>query len=177
MAQSRLAVLLGSLLIGAVVTAYGQPAGTGYLKAKVDPGRAGVFVDGKYVGPASNFRIARKYAVAPGEHEVRVVDPRFEEYTTKVTVTSGKTSKFSIKLKPLPPAKPPFGKLRTKNPDKFAAVYVNGKFYGHAGEFNNSVQGILLNPGEYDVKIVPVSGENPVEKKVTIRANETTLVP
>jgi len=27
-----------------------QPA-TGYLKAHVNPGRAGVFVDGKYMGP------------------------------------------------------------------------------------------------------------------------------
>jgi hypothetical protein len=43
-------------------------------------------------------------------------------------------------------------------------------------EFSNSGQGLLLNPGEYDVKIVSVSGGSPVEKKVSIRANETTLV-
>jgi len=29
---------------------------SGYLKTKVDPGRAGVFIDGKYVGPAGKFR-------------------------------------------------------------------------------------------------------------------------
>ena len=28
---------------------------TGYLKTNVNPGRAGVFVDGKYLGPAGNF--------------------------------------------------------------------------------------------------------------------------
>ena len=39
---------------------------TGYLKTKVDPGRAGVFIDGKYVGPAGNFGVSRKYAVAAG---------------------------------------------------------------------------------------------------------------
>ena len=37
---------------------------SGYLKTKVDPGRAGVFIDGKYVGPAGNFGIGRKYTVA-----------------------------------------------------------------------------------------------------------------
>ena len=29
-------------------------ADTGRLKTEVEPGRAGVFIDGKYVGPAAN---------------------------------------------------------------------------------------------------------------------------
>ena len=55
---------------------------TGYLKTKVDPGRAGVFIDGKYVGPAGNFGVGRKYAVAAGEHEVKVSEPRYEGMVT-----------------------------------------------------------------------------------------------
>src|SRR5215470_17780338 len=86
-------------LIGAAVFAQG----TGYIKAHIDPGRAGVFVDGKYMGPAANFKVARKYAVPAGEHEVKLIDPRYEEFTTKVTVTEGKTSEIKEKLKPLPP--------------------------------------------------------------------------
>jgi hypothetical protein len=173
----RLLVLLGAatLLCGAFA-AYGQSGDIGFLKAKVSPGRAGVFVDGKYLGPAANFRIARKYPVGVGEHELRLVDPRYEEYTTKFSVKARKTAVVSETLKALPAPKPPFGVLRTENADKFAAVYVNGKFCGHVDEFSNSLQGLLLNPGEYDVKIVPVSGGTPVEKKVTIRANEKTLV-
>jgi len=172
--RSRILLLCTLLLTGCVGTSFGQS--TGYLKAKVNPGRAGVFVDGKYLGPAANFKIARKYQVAAGEHEVKLVDPRYEEYVTKVSVPAGKTVVISQALKALPPAKPPFGVLRTKSPDKFAAVYVNGRFFGHADEFNNFAQGILLNPGEYTVRIEPVSGGNVVEKKVTIRANETTVV-
>ena len=42
-------------------------ADTGRLKTEVNPGRAGVFVDGKYLGPAANFRIARTYDVAAGD--------------------------------------------------------------------------------------------------------------
>ena len=53
-----------------------QQNANGSLVAKVNPGRAGVFVDGKYFGPAANFRIARTYSVPAGEHEVRLVDPR-----------------------------------------------------------------------------------------------------
>ena len=63
---------------------------SGYLKTKVDPGRAGVFIDGKYVGPAGNFGIGRKYTVAAGEHEVRLSEPRYEDVVKKVTIQPGK---------------------------------------------------------------------------------------
>jgi hypothetical protein len=65
-------------------------ADTGRLKTEIDPGRAGVFIDGKYVGPAANFKIARTYELSPGEHEVRLAEPRYEEIVTKVTITAGK---------------------------------------------------------------------------------------
>ena len=72
-------------------------------------------------------------------------------------------------MKALPPAKPPFGRLRTITKNKFDAVYVNGKFMGHAGEFNNPVQGLELNPGEYTVKIVPAGSDTGHEEKVKIK--------
>ena len=42
----------------------------GSLAVKADPGRAGVFLDGKYLGPAKNFGVARTYtgAVLLREH-------------------------------------------------------------------------------------------------------------
>jgi hypothetical protein len=163
----------------AVVAAIALPgvlhAQQGYVKTRVDPGRAGVFIDGKYVGPAANFHMARKYAVVPGEHEIKLVEPRYEEVTTKVTVVAGKTVDVKQSMKGLPKPKPPFGRLRIISADKFDAVYVNGKFMGHAGEFNNSVQGLLLNPGEYVVKITPANGSEH-EEKVTVQADRTVSV-
>jgi hypothetical protein len=157
----------------ASAAAFGQ--GNGYIKAHIDPGRAGVFVDGKYLGPAANFKKARKYAVAAGDHEVKIVDPRYEEYTTKVTVAAGKTSVISEKLKALPPPKPPFGMIRTLSTDKFAAVYINDKFYGHADEFSNPSQRLLLPPGEYTIRVVPASG-SPHEEKIKVEADKTVVV-
>jgi hypothetical protein len=149
---------------------------SGYLKTKVDPGRAGVFIDGKYVGPAGNFGMSRKYTVAAGEHEVRLSEPRYEDTVMKITIQPGKSTELAQTMKALPPAKPPFGCLRVVAPDKFEAVYVNGKFMGHAGEFNNSTQGLLLNPGEYTVKVVPVSGGEGREEHVKIEVNKTITV-
>lgn len=174
----RIALLTGvaALVIATTGTPVLAQQNTGYLKTKVNPGRAGVFIDGKYVGPAGNFGVGRKYAVAAGEHEVRLSEPRYEDYVGKITIQPGKTAKLEQSLKALPKPKPPFGRLRTISPDKFAAVYVNGKFMGHAGEFNNSVQGLKLNPGEYTVKIVPVTGNEGREEHIRIEADKVTVV-
>ncbi len=163
------------LIAVATIPVVGQQS-TGYLKTKVDPGRAGVFVDGKYVGPAGNFGVGRKYAVAAGEHEVKLSEPRYEDVVTKVTIQPGKTATLAQTMKALPPPKPPFGRLRTIAPDKFDAVYVNGRFMGHAGEFNNCLQGLMLNPGAYTVKVVPVNGAGEKEEQVKIEADKTTIV-
>jgi hypothetical protein len=169
-------VCSAALLIAVAVVPSAGQQGTGYLKTKIDPGRAGVFIDGKYVGPAQNFGIGRKYAVAAGEHEVRLVDPRYEDLVTKVRVEAGKTTTLKERMKALPKPQPPFGRLRTIAADKFSAVYVNGKFMGHAGEFNNVMQGLLLNPGEYTVKVVPSSGGEGTEEHVKIEADKVTIV-
>ena len=78
-------------------------------------------------------------------------------------------------MKPLPPPKGPFGGLRTPVPEKYAAVYINDKFYGHAGEFNNSSQKLMLPVGEYTVRVEPSSG-TPINQKVKIEAGKTVLV-
>ncbi len=148
---------------------------TGYLKTKVDPGRAGVFVDGKYVGPAANFRMARKYALAPGEHKIKLVEPRYEDIDTTVTIQAGKTAELKQTMKALPVPKGPFGTLRTENADKFAAVYVNEHYMGHVDEFSNPFQGLELPAGDYSVQIAPTSGQ-PINQKVKIEAGKTVLV-
>jgi hypothetical protein len=168
----RITALLAAVAVWPVAA---QNTG-GFLKTKVHPSRAGVFIDDKYVGPAGNFCFARKYAVAPGEHEVKLLEPRYEDLITKVTVQAGQTAEINQSMKPVPLAKPPFGRLRTFSADKFAAVFVNGKYMGHADEFSNPGQGLLLNPGEYIVKIVPVGSEQGREERVTLQADKVTIV-
>lgn len=161
------------LLSGASLLA--QSSGSAYLKTKVDPGRAGVFVDGKYIGPAANFGVGRKYALPPGEHKVKLVEPRYEDVETTVTLTAGKTTELKQSMKPLPPAKGPFGRIRTVSADKYDAVYVNDHFMGHSGEFNNPVQGLMLPVGEYDVKIEHSNGA-PTQQHVKLEADKTVIV-
>jgi len=162
-------------LLSAAGALTAQQGGTAYLKTSVNPGRAGVFVDGKYLGPAGNFGIARKYALPAGQHQVKLVEPRYEELTTTVDLKAGQTTKLSETMKQLPPPKGPFGALRTTVPDKYAAVYINDKYYGHAGEYNNPVQALMLPVGEYTVRVEPPSGA-PITQKIKIEEGKTVIV-
>ena len=173
------------LTIFAFATALGAADQNGYLKARGRPTGAGLFVDGKYVGPAGRFTVPEKYTVDPGDHEVALRDPRFEDFTTKVTVRPGKTTKISYKLKPVEPAKPPFGRLRLGGgePDSFLSishgdagpVYVNDKYWGFVDEFNNAGGGMLLPAGTYKLHVVSqVYGE--INRDVTVEANKVTMV-
>jgi hypothetical protein len=168
----RLVAMTALLITGAL--AFGQETGT--LKVKATTGRAGVFVDDKYMGPASNFGVTRSYQVAAGDHTITLREPRYETATAHVTVVAKKAVTVKVDLKSLPEPKGPFGKLRTPGGDKYSAVYVNGEYMGHVDEFDNFAQGLLLQPGEYVVKIVAVSGAPVLEQKVELKANETVIV-
>ena len=112
----------------------------GYIKASGNQGRAGIFVDGEYIGPVARFTVAERYAVDAGEHEITFKDPRYKDFTTKVTVEEGKTTTVKFKMEPRELAKPPYARLRFKGgvAESFisiasgdtSAVYLNGAFYG-----------------------------------------------
>lgn len=150
----------------------------GYLKVDANPGRTGVFVDEKYLGPAANFRVDRKYALTPGSHAVRLSEPRYKDHTTTVNIDAGKTTKISHIMEKLPLPEPPFGTLQlVKGPhSKFSAVFLNGQFMGHVGEYDNSAQGQLVKPGEYQLEVVSPEGKTIQEEKISIQANQTTKV-
>jgi hypothetical protein len=158
---------------------------TGYIKARGKPTGAGLFVDGKYIGPAGRFTVPEKYALDPGEHTISFQDPRFEEYTTKVVIQPGKTTKVSYSLKRATPAPPPYGRLRFGGGESesfisvtagdTSPVYINEKFYGFIDELNNVGGGLLLPPGTYNVKSSsPIFGN--INETVTIQANQVTVI-
>ena len=177
--------LVLSVTLAAVAVAPALAQETGYVKARGKPGDAGVFINGQYVGPAVRFTVPEKYPAPAGDVEVTFKDPRYEDYTTKVTVRPKKTTKIKYALKPVEPAKPPFGRLRLGGgePESFmsiaagdtGAVFINDKFFGYVDELNNPGGGLLLNPGTYDLHIVsPIFGDN--RQKITIEANKVTVV-
>src|ERR1700738_3391305 len=93
--SSRRLILLGSyLMVAGLGVNLLQAEDTGFVRARGKPGDAGVFVNGKYVGPAARFTVPEKYPAPTGEVEVTFRDPRYEDYPTKVTVRPKKTTKI-----------------------------------------------------------------------------------
>ena len=166
-------ILTTSLLFSAACFAAGT---MGTLKTEVSPTSAGVFIDGKYVGPAGRFMASQTYDVAPGEHEIKLIEPRYQDLVKKVTIEAGKKTTLKETMTALPKPKPPYAMMRTESADHLAAVYVNDHYMGHVDEFSNPSQKLLLPPGTYEVKIVPRDGQNVVTKSVTLEADKTTIV-
>ena len=157
----------------------------GAIKALGKPGRAGVFVDGKYVGPAGRFTVPEKYSIEPGEHEVTLKDPRYEDFSTKVSVQAGKTAKVRYKLKPVTLPPPPYGRVRfgggeaesfiSVTAGDVSPVYINDKFYGYLDELNNAGGGLLLPPGDYKIKCDSALFGN-INQDIKVEANKVLVI-
>lgn len=165
---------------------YAADDNNGAIKARGTPTGAGLFVNGKYLGPAGRFSVPEKYTVPAGEAEVALRDPRYEEYVTKVTIQPRKTTKIKYHLKKRTPPQGPFGRLRFGGGEAASfisvaagdtsPVYVNDRFMGFMDELNNAGGGLLLPAGEYTVRCdSPIYGD--INQKVTITANKVTVIP
>ena len=155
------------------------------IRVRSGPRGAGLFVDGKYVGPAGRFSVPESYIITPGSHEITLKDPRYEDFNAKIDAKAGKTTKLSAKMKKKEEPKGPFGRLRLKGgePESFwsvaagdiGAIYLNGAFMGHVDELNDVKGGLLVPAGTYELKVVSqIYGE--FTKMVTIEAGKVNRV-
>jgi len=174
--RTKKLVLICVTVLGFTASLRGQAGEPGYLKVKTNCGRSGLFLDGKYLGPSENYAIVQKYTVPAGTHELVIREPRYKEFKTSVTITPKKTLKLKQQLEPVSPAQPPFGVLRIKTAAKYGPVYINDAYYGHTDEFNAKGQGLLLNPGEYSLRVENQEGGVVHQDKIKLEANKTTVV-
>lgn len=163
------------LMIGAILPLMAQDDAK--IRVQADPSTAGLFIDGKYVGSAENFAISNSYTVSAGEHTIRLVDPRYEDYETTVTAEAGKTKKFNFKMTAKPVPQPPFGQIRTiQGANKFTGVWLNAQYVGHVDEFSNAFQRLLVPPGSYLIRFENPETGATYEESITISANQTTTI-
>jgi hypothetical protein len=172
-----LSFLVVALLAVAGVASLHAQDKKGFLRTRVDPREAGVFVDGKYHGTAAMFgHRERMIELAPGTHIVEIKDPRHKMLRVEAKIEAGKTATIRQYMEPLN-YKPegPLGELTT---DGFgnAAVYINGDYYANTAELQNPAYSLLLKAGDYDMKIEPVEGEVVRQEKITIKADETLVI-
>ncbi len=74
------------------------PDVTAELKLNVEPGRAAVFLDDKYIGHASEFGGLRSMLISPGKHRIKVGLPGYRTFETEVNLLVGQKSEVKTEL-------------------------------------------------------------------------------
>jgi hypothetical protein len=138
---------------------------------------SGVWVDGQYVGYLNELKGAKKVTLIPGEHEIVVRQAGYEDFTRKITVEPGETLALRVKMrKALDNTWPTTtAELKVDIKPSRAAVFVDNRFLGHAGELGGSFHSMLLSPGPHRIK-VELPGYKTFETEVSLVAGQKSSV-
>jgi PEGA domain len=116
---------------------------------------SGVWVDGQYIGYLKELKGSKKILLLPGEHEVTVRQDGYQDFIEKITVRPGEKQTISVKMVKDPRFKMPlvFSEIKLSvTPDR-AAVFVDGLYVGHVGEFGGIAKSLLVAPGHRKITI------------------------
>ena len=77
------------------------PEITATLKLRIEPKRAAVFLDDKFVGHASEFGgTFRSMLISPGKHRIKVELPGYRTYDTEIDLLAGQKTEVKTELVP-----------------------------------------------------------------------------
>src|ERR1700686_1156263 len=123
-------------------------------KSKVEK-TSGVWVDGGYVGYLKELKGSKKVLLLPGEHVITVRQNGYQDFTERVAVQPGQKHLVRVAMEKAPTGTMPAVKATVKivvNPSR-AAVFLDGLFVGHVGEFEGVGRGMLVAPGTHKIKV------------------------
>ena len=101
---------------------------------------SGVWVDGEYVGYLKELKGSKKVLLLPGEHVIIVRQDGYQDFTQRLVLQPGQKEVVRVAMEraltgPLPSVTATV-KIAV-NPSR-AAVFLDGLFVGHVGEFEGA---------------------------------------
>jgi hypothetical protein len=138
---------------------------------------AGVWVDGNYVGYLKELKGDKKVLLLPGEHQIAVRQSGYEDFERKIVVEPGQLQTLPVKLHLAPHATTPdvTSTLKLDIVPNRAAVFLDGKFVGHASEFGGALHSMLISPGKHTIK-VELPGYRTFETEVNLLVGQKSEV-
>jgi hypothetical protein len=116
---------------------------------------SGVWVDGEYVGYLKELKGSKKVLLLPGEHVITVRQDGYQDFTKRILVQPGLKEVVRVVMERAPTGSlgdmPATVKIAV-NPAR-AAVFLDGLFVGHVGEFEGPGRGMLVAPGAHQIRI------------------------
>lgn len=145
-------------------------------KSKVEK-TSGVWIDGQYVGYLKELKGSKKVMLLPGDHEISVRQDGYQNFTQHITVHPGEKQLVQVAMQKAATGPMPAVTAEVKisvNPSR-AAVFLDGQFIGHVGEFQGIGHGLLIAPGEHKIKIA-LPGYKSFETDINPIANQKVEV-
>jgi hypothetical protein len=138
---------------------------------------SGVWIDGQYVGYLGELKGKKKVLLLPGDHELIVRQAGYKDFTDKITVEPRVLRSVSVKMQKDTSETWPTvtAQLKVDVQPVRAAVFVDDKYLGHAGELGGKFHSMLLSPGTHRIK-VELPGYQTFETDVTLVAGQKSEV-
>jgi hypothetical protein len=138
---------------------------------------SGVWVDGEYVGYLKELKGSKKVLLLPGEHIITVRQDGYQDFTERILVQPGQKQVVRAAMKKAPTGPLPDVTATVKvavNPSR-AAVFLDGLFVGHVGEFKGLGRGMLVAPGIHQIRIA-LPGYQTFETDINPLANQNVEI-
>jgi hypothetical protein len=116
---------------------------------------SGVWVDGEYVGYLKELKGSKKVLLLPGEHVITVRQDGYQDFTEHVVLQPGEKQVVRVAMEKAATGPLPTVTATVKiavNPSR-AAVFLDGLFVGHVGEFEGAGRGMRVAPGAHQIRI------------------------
>ena len=177
-ACSIFVLMLVTLGSAKTVTAQNDVMGELQFEGKTKVERdSGVWIDGNYVGYLKELNGSKKIMLLPGEHQVIVRQSGYVDFVQKVVVEPGEKRLVIVSLHLAPSATVPevTATLKLKIKPERAAVFLDGKFVGHAGDFGGAFKSMKISPGKHRVR-VELPAYRTFETEVNLLANQESEI-
>jgi hypothetical protein len=116
---------------------------------------SGVWIDGQYLGYVDELKGSKKILLLPGTHKLSVRQNGYQEFSRDVTLRPGQKQVVTVTMVKahgyVMPAVTSEIKISV-NPDR-AAVFLDGQYVGHAGEFSGVGKSLIVAPGDRRISI------------------------
>jgi hypothetical protein len=148
--------LIPVLLLGPATYAENQVMGEIQFEGKSHIEKtSGVWVDGEYVGYVKELKGSKKVMLLPGEHVIIVRQDGYQDFTERVVIQPGQKEVVRVAMEkaltgPLPTVT---AEVKIAVHPTRAAVFLDGLFVGHVGEFEGGGRGMLVGPGMHHIRI------------------------
>lgn len=116
---------------------------------------SGVWIDGQYLGYLNELKGSKKILLLPGTHKLSVRQNGYQEFTRDVTLQPGEKQLVTVTMAKAQGYVMPAVTSEIKisvNPDR-AAVFLDGQYIGHAGEFGGVAKSLIVAPGHRRISI------------------------